>query len=517
MDTNNVTPIAATLLENNPQLKLLRDKGIAAYQDGTLFIAESYVTDSGVVSLQAYCKKNNYRINKEIVTLDKVSEINNSTVSSEVGISNDSKSKAIQTFHEITRIAAQANASDIHIISGKNGAIIKHRVNGDLITIPVSLTSEDGDLLRSAIYTNLTSIAGRSYMPSKQQDAIIPIENLSRHIQKKVNAIRVATTPLDNGGLMVLRLLYDTGLDNANSLSDLGYTEKQISIIEKKHSTGITLIVGPTGSGKSTTLKIILSALNIFYDGRKHIMSVEDPPEYSIPGVNQIPVANMETTEDRDAVFNGVVRASLRLDPDIIMIGEIRDLVTAIIALNAAMTGHDVWATLHANTPLGAVQRLVLMGVNINLMAGPSDFRGVVSQRLVKILCPTCKISFKQLSDHPQLYERLLRSGTIGRLTPIIESYENDIHFRGVGCAHCNETGIKGRSVIAEIFENTRNSKVMELLIAQKWPQARAQWLAEGNKTMMMHAIELIKQGLVDPRDVEDILDEIYYEEVAHV
>lgn len=505
-------PEKITLLENNPQLVTLRKNGLVAFKDGTLFIGESYASNSSVISLIAYCRKSGIQIEKVVVPINEINEINAAGGAATLHVTNNSQ--AIQTFQEITRKAALAGASDIHIICSNNSTVIKQRIDGDLLSTPASLTAEDGTLLRSAIYTNLTSIAGRSFIPTQSQDAIIPSNKLPQDIQKDVTSVRVATSPINGGesaGLMVLRLLYKIGLEK--TLYDLGFIADQVEIIEKRYSRGIRLMVGPTGSGKSTTIATVLKNLHQQCEGKRHILSVEDPPEFVPPGVNQIPVANMETTEDRTASFNGALRASLRLDPDVIFIGEIRDFVTADIAINAALTGHEVWATLHTDDALGVFPRLVLMGVDINLLAEPTRFRSACAQRLVKKLCPHCKIPFTKISEHPALHQELLESGIIDRLAPMIDdTHANTIHFKGNGCKTCNFQGTKGRKVIAEIFENKRRSKIMRLLIEQKWDEARTAWLADGGITMMMRAIEEIGLGNFDPRDVEDELDEIDYE-----
>ncbi|MVF24202.1 secretion system protein E [Methylocaldum sp. BRCS4] len=500
----------AERLESSPQLHALREKGVVAYANGVLYVARAYAVDAGVGSLEAYCKRIGLTLEKKLVDIDEITRLNSTVVHAHI----DSKgSQAIQTFIELTRHAVNAGASDIHIVIDRKGTTIKQRIHGDLRPVG-NLTRADGENLCTSIYQALTDVADPHYTPSRQQDGRIPNVRLHTLIREKVSGIRVATTPLQNGSLMVLRILYESGFDEARGLTDLGYRQDQVDVIEnlKRRSTGINLIVGPTGSGKSTTLKMILSALHRDYDGRIHILTVEDPPEYPIPGVNQIPVTNAENSEERHSAFNDVVRGSMRLDPDCIMIGEIRDEVTASLALNAAMTGHRVWTTLHANTALGAIQRLVVLNVDINLLAEPSVFRGVCSQRLVKMLCPQCRIPFGKADEHRALSNYLQYSGLRERMEPIIRGYAESIHFRGDGCVTCNHTGTVGRTVVAEIIEP--DSAMMSLILERKWIQARTSWLRRGGTTMMMHAIEKIRAGIVDPRAVEDVLDPIFVEEV---
>ncbi|MFA6162208.1 MAG: ATPase, T2SS/T4P/T4SS family [Methylobacter sp.] len=509
---------ASEVLDSNHQLQTLRDKGIVAYKNAVLYVAEAYAADAGVASFEVYCKRHRIKINKELVSVEVINRINSTFVKTD---SDSKNSQAKQTFHEITTAAVSANASDIHIIIKGKSTTIKYRVNGDLMVMASSsLTREDGELLCSAIYTSLTDAADTTYTPSQQQDGRVPSKELHSSIREKVSGIRIATTPIqgdhgDVGSLMALRLLYDTGI---GTLDDLGYKPEQIATIENmtRHSTGINIVVGPTGSGKSTTLKTVLTQLERDYDGRIHILTIEDPPEQTMPGINQIPVTNVDSAEDRSKAFNAVVRGSMRLDPDCIMIGEVRDAATAMLALNASMTGHRVWTTLHANTALGAIPRLATLDVDLALLTEPSIFRGVFSQRLVKQLCPHCRIPYQKAGEYPVLSQYLQRSGLAERMKAIVKGHSENIFFKGEGCDYCDNSnpGTKGRTVVVEIFENTYGNKTMDLMLEKKWPQARAAWLESGGTTMMMHAIEKIQQGILDPRAVEDVLDPIYVEKV---
>jgi len=179
---------------------------------------------------------------------------------------------------------------------------------------------------------------------------------------------------------------------------------------------------------------------------------VEDPPEYPIPGAIQTPVANVSTAEERSAAFQAAIKAAMRLDPDVIMIGEIRDTPSASLALQAAMTGHQVWTTLHANNSIAIVDRLIDLGVPAEILCDPAIVSGLVSQRLVKTLCPHCKVSLKN---------------AIGSLS-IREEYERiakyidleSVYIKGEGCDKCSGSGLLGRTVVSEVI--LPDNKIME-------------------------------------------------------
>jgi general secretion pathway protein E len=241
--------------------------------------------------------------------------------------------------------------------------------------------------------------------------------------------VRVSTMPSNHGERVVLRLLEkDTTRLN---LTTLGMVDDDMvrfkNIIHRPH--GIVLVTGPTGSGKTTTLYAALSELN---DHSRNILTIEDPIEYNLEGVGQTQV-NVKA----EMTFARGLRAMLRQDPDVVMVGEIRDTETAQIAVQASLTGHLVMSTLHTNSAVGAITRLQDMGVEPFLLS--SSLTGVIAQRLMRVLCPDCK------EPHmPDEFEREflgLKTASSGTL------------FRAKGCASCNRTGYKGRTAIYELVD----------------------------------------------------------------
>ena len=266
-------------------------------------------------------------------------------------------------------------------------------------------------------------------------------------------SLRVSTIPIFDGEKVVIRLLEESA--RAATLEDLGFRPENIDIINRnvKKPHGMILVTGPTGSGKSTTLYTVLSMLNT---KMVNISTIEDPVEYRIVGANQ-----MQVNPKISLTFALGLRALLRQDPNIIMIGEIRDRETAEEAVHAAMTGHIVFSTLHTNTSSGALPRLLDIGVEPYLIA--STINAVMAQRLVRVICPDCKAETKLDTG---LVETLDKQFHMEKLMTILEKYKvisgkaksvGDIKFyKGAGCDKCNNTGYRGRMGIHEILEMTQ-------------------------------------------------------------
>ncbi|MFB1002274.1 MAG: ATPase, T2SS/T4P/T4SS family, partial [Pseudomonadales bacterium] len=264
------------------------------------------------------------------------------------------------------------------------------------------------------------------------QDGRISIRIGGREID-----LRVSTMPSSNGERVVMRLL-DKQAGRLN-LSSLGMEKKELArfkkILHRPH--GIVLVTGPTGSGKTTSLYAGLSELN---DASRNILTVEDPIEYNIEGIGQTQVNNKA-----DMTFARGLRAMLRQDPDVVMVGEIRDSETADIAVQASLTGHLVLSTLHTNTAVGAVTRMFDMGVEPFLLS--SSLVGVVAQRLIRVLCPDCKAPY--LPDNTE--REFLGLG----------EHVGHSMFKPVGCKRCNNSGYRGRRGIYEIVSIDSNIRRM--------------------------------------------------------
>jgi general secretion pathway protein E len=291
---------------------------------------------------------------------------------------------------------------------------------------------------------------------------------------------RVSTTPSIHGESVVLRILDRTSL--ALDFKVLGFDDEilrdYLDVLTRPH--GILLVTGPTGSGKTTTLYTSLLTLNT---SDKKILTIEDPVEYQLRGVNQLQVK-----PQIGLTFASALRSFLRQDPDIMMIGEIRDLETAQIAVQAALTGHLILSTLHTNDAASAVTRLLDMGVEDYLIT--STVNGLVAQRLVRRLCEHCREPFEAV---PELVERLQLNRFVPARTITL--------YRSVGCERCNHSGFHGRTTILEVLRLTDSIRQLVLQKAEARVILKVS-IEEGMQTMHAHGMRKALEGITTPEEV---------------
>jgi type II secretory ATPase GspE/PulE/Tfp pilus assembly ATPase PilB-like protein len=400
--------------------------------------------------------------------------------------------------------AVTEKASDIHIRVNKERCTTLFRVNNDL-TLVRQEPSAWGAALCSAIYHSLADVSDATFEPGNRQDARIASR---KALPEGLDGIRVATTPQVDGYVMVLRLLYDASGASTN-LSDLGFSEAQTARVQilKRRPTGINIVSGPTGSGKSTTLQRILIKLIQETNGRKHVITVEDPPEYPIPGAVQTPVTNAQTEERRAAEFQKAIKGAMRVDPDIMMIGEMRDAPSARLAIQAALTGHQVWATLHANGAFFIPERLLDLGVPKDLIMEPSVVSGLMGQRLLKVLCNSCKVPMRDAFAKYRERGQEVEMNDLERVVAVLGSQEG-VFVTGDGCAACRKTGSAGRSVVAEVVAT--DYTIMGLIRQGKTNEAIEYWRREHHgMTLRDHALVKVRSGTVDPLSAEAIVGDL--------
>ena len=380
-------------------------------------------------------------------------------------------SNTTNIINKIIREAKSLGSSDIHIEYYENSARVRYRIDGKLIH-RFSIDKSDYKLLTNQIKLQAGANLAEVRLP---QDGRLDIRNADFNID-----IRASILPVyGSHEKVVLRLL---GNDLGDiGIKDLGFDAKQLNDYTDsvKKPTGIVLISGPTGSGKTTTLYSTLRELN---DDSVNIMTVENPIEYVLEGVNQV-----QLNESIGLTFANTLKSFLRQDPDIIMLGEIRDKETAEIAVRASLTGHLVLSTIHTNSAWGTISRLVDMDIPPYLLADTLNVS--VAQRLVRVLCENCKIKTEfSTKDLPNSYQ------------PVPDI---DYVYSPCGCENCHYTGFKGRTAIYEVLriDDDLASKIKSSSFAD------SKILGEkGISSLQQSAINLLKEGKTSIKEIYPIL-----------
>ena len=384
-----------------------------------------------------------------------------------VDIIQTQKKIAPEILDEIISDTLAYRASDIHFEPQENEVIIRFRIDGVLHEAGrLSKEYYDNILNRVKVQANLRIDEHKSC-----QDGAIRLKKNGNVVD-----LRVSIVPTLDGEKIVIRLLAE--YINGFTVGNLGLSEnnQKLLLTSVKKPFGMILVTGPTGSGKTTTLYALLKILN---RSNINITTIEDPVEYKIAGINQIQV-NKET----NITFTDGLRSIARQDPDIILVGEIRDKETAEIAVNAALTGHLLLSTFHANDAATSSPRLLEMGMEPFLVA--SSLEMIIAQRLVRVICNGCRYSY---SAKPK---------SLSMLLPDAISYlgeENVTLYEGKGCTSCNNTGFKGRTAIFEFIQMTPLLQDMTLIrpsIKQIWNLAKTQ----GSTSIFQDGLEKVKNGI---------------------
>jgi type II secretory ATPase GspE/PulE/Tfp pilus assembly ATPase PilB-like protein len=395
----------------------------------------------------------------------------------------------------ITRAASQ-KVSDIHI-EVADQTTVYFRLDGSMAPV-LEYNAQWGESFVRAAFAS-ADISNSNYAQneyqSAQKDGATPLRGTKDlYLPSGILGIRMQFNPIAFGSrYVVMRLLYDNPSKGIKTEQEFGDYEQRFLLRMRAFPTGLVVIAGPTSSGKSTTLFHNMFQMLREHDYEINLITVEDPAEQKIFGAHQMPVVNASNEEQREEKFTEALAAALRSDPDTLMVGEIRTLSAAQLTVRGALSGHNVWTTLHANSAMAALTRLLDIGIEPFKLKDETMMRGLVSMRLFRKLCPHCR---KRLIDHPEspAYKRAMDAfGEIG---------VKQIFMRGDGCDQCEGKGVLGRIKAGEII--ITNNEFLSIALSGDTYGAMKYWLEElDGRTLKESAIELMLRGVIGVYELE--------------
>ena len=427
--------------------------------------------------------------------------------------------------------AVEAGANDIHIEAANNRTRIEFRIDGAL-RIWETWTMREGEQILSSIYSHSIGQSGATANWQEPQAAMLSADARGKDIitlPKGVISVRCQWVPLSNEGRYLdMRLQYDSAhLFGENfvmaDVDSLGFSQEQLKVIQSVRSLpgGIRVFSGPVNQGKTTTLRVCLNRRMAETNMQVNCLMIEDPPEGGVIGARQIGVSASIKDEQREKTFVEIMRCALRLDPDIVMLGEVRDLQTAKFAFRLGLTGRQVYTTTHVYSALAIPKRLRDIGIEPYIIYDAHLLRGMVCQRLLRTLCTHCRIPLsKALADMGPMYKDVARRVRAGLAMmdvkrnramlnkPLLEHLaEPDLRSvylaNPEGCKHCYQ-GRSGRTICAEVIET--DPHLMSLLQDNLMEEAESYWLSPAGLngvTMLWHGLEKVRRGEVGPDDAE--------------
>lgn len=393
-------------------------------------------------------------------------------------ITADEISERQQYLRGLVQEAINSKASDIHIQVRKTTTLVRLRIHGEL-RVFAEWSQKLGREIAAVAFNKETDHATAHFNPLIPQDASMPLNINGQEVR-----LRLASVPAHGGFDMVMRILA-TGQDKVVTLAELGYTQAQIQLITDAvaYPHGAIIVAGPTGSGKTTTLASCMELI----DGSRKLYSIEDPVEKVVEKATQVPV----NTDKSDRSFASMGRAALRMDPDVIILGEMRDEDTTRVMVRAAITGHLVLTTVHANSAMGIITRLLDLGASPGLLCDGSVLRLLMFQRLVPKNCTDCRRSIHDSPHHAAILQDLIN----------MQLNTTAVSVKGAGCDTCKYTGIMGRTVVAEvIWVDDKSREFIQRADILGWEHYLK---SQGFKSYQQHALDLVEQGVCDPVEIE--------------
>lgn len=399
-------------------------------------------------------------------------------------------------FVDIIAKAAAQKVSDVHVEVADQTTIF-FRIDGSMQPV-LEYNSQWGESFLRAAFAS-ADISNANYAvneyQSAQKDGRTPLRGTKDlYLPSGVLGVRMQFNPIAFGTrYAVMRLLYDNPSEGIKVEQEFGPYEQRLLARMRSFPTGLVIVAGPTSSGKSTTLVRNMSLMLKERNYEINMITVENPVEQKIFGARQMPVVNTTSEEQREEKYVEALAAALRSDPDTLMVGEIRTLAAAELTVRGALSGHNVWTTLHANSAMAALTRLLDLGVEPFKLKEETLMRGLVSMRLFKKVCPHCR---EALANHPErgAYRRVMDAyGEIGL---------RQVYQRGPGCAHCNGTGNVGRVKAGEII--ITNSEFLSQALSGNTDEAVRYWLEEmDGRTLKEAAASLMLQGIISVDELE--------------
>lgn len=473
---------------------------IAYFSGGEIIISRTHRFDGRVLAFLDLLKRRNWPMREPFYSdLGLVSLIYKTYELRMGGVTKgnlDYDNQMQKDFVDIIARAASQKVSDIHI-EVADQTTIYFRIDGSMQPVLEYNSAWGESFVRAAFASSdisNTNYAQNEYQ-SAQKDGRTPLRGTKDlYLPAGVLSIRMQFNPIAFGSrYVVMRLLYDNPTEGIKTEQEFGKYEQSLLMQLRSYPTGLVIVAGPTSSGKSTTLVRNMSMMLKERNYEINMITVEDPVEQKIFGAHQIPVTNATNEELRDDKYTEALAAALRSDPDTLMVGEIRTLAAAQLTVRGALSGHNVWTTLHANSAMAALTRLLDMGVEGFKLKEETLMRGLVSMRLFKKVCPYCR---EPLLNHPEhsAYKRVLDAfGEIGL---------KQVYIRGAGCKECNGTGTLGRIKAGEII--ITNSEFLRFALAGNTDGAVKYWLEEmDGRTLKESATELMLKGVIGVDELE--------------
>ncbi len=497
-DNNNtlLTVSSGSLPINEDTRRLL-----ALFSDGTFLVSENHKFDGRVMSFQVTAVKKKLTINKPtFVSQNELSALYTYAERANITDVDQEQLQMQKDFINIIQRAANNKISDIHVVI-TNSANIIFRRDGMMHT-EMEYSKDWGESFVRAAFASAdisdANYAQKEYQAA-QKDGATPLKGSKGRLMLPHNvlAIRLQFNPIAFGSrYLVMRLLYaDENPNGSGDLTSLGYGEYEENLLYRLRAVpvGLSVVAGPTGSGKSTTLQRNMIKLLQDKNYEINLLTVEDPPEYPIPGARQMPVTNVSSEADRDEEFTKALSAALRSDPDVIMVGEIRALAAAQLTFKGALSGHGMWTTLHANSAPAIITRFRDMGVEDYKLADPELIKGLISQRLFRKICPHCRIPVTEKINELSVQRLKTALGDFG--------IENSF-LKGAGCKFCDGKGVVGRTSVCEII--LPDATFLDLMIKGETRRAIDYWSGDLNgRTLKDAAIERMLKGMIDLDEVE--------------